>query len=205
MSLDPTNWGNTNGYATLSVSSSGALAVSGALPGGATFSQSARVSTNGVWPFYAIPSGYKTNGMLLGWETNQAGGFSGQLYWYKPPYVEPYFADKIYTNVISTATNYVPPAAGQYTIIFQGGTIVVPVTNTLTVSRAGGQFSPGQTEDKLAISLSTAGVLTGHFFDTNGNSTLQFKGAFFGQSLGGSGYILENNGQTGYFELRQAQ
>jgi cyclophilin family peptidyl-prolyl cis-trans isomerase len=202
LSLDPANWPNTNGYASLSVSAGGSLALSGALPDGAAFSQSAKVSTNGVWPLYAIPSGYKTNGMFLGWETNLASGYSsGPLYWSKASNVGTYYTSGVDVNVNSTGTNYISPAAGNYSIVFQGGTITVPVTNQLTVARAGAQFKPASSNDKLAISLSAAGVLTGHFVNPNGNKTLQFKGAFLGQSQGGSGFILDGGTQTGQFLL----
>jgi len=202
LSLDPINGPNTNGYAALSIGSGGTIALSGALPDGATFSQSARVSKHGVWPFYVVPAGYKTNGMLMGWETNLASGYcSGQLYWCKAPGVGTYYTTGVNTDMNSTGTNYNHPAAGNYTIVFQGGTLSVPVTNQLSVAGTGGQFKPVNPNDKLTISLSSAGVLTGHFLNPNDNKTLQFKGAFFGQSQGGSGFILEGGSQTGYFSL----
>jgi cyclophilin family peptidyl-prolyl cis-trans isomerase len=199
---DQTNRPETNGYASLSIGSSGVFSLSGALPDGAPFSQSATVSTNGVWPLYVIPTGYKTSGMLIGWETNQKSGVSsGQLHWYKAPNIGDYYTSGIDTNVNSTGTNYIPPAAGNYSIVFQGGTIGLPVTNALTVAHAGGQFKPVNPADKLTISLSASGMLTGHFVDPNDNETLQFKGAFFGQSQGGGGFILDSGGQPGYFLL----
>jgi hypothetical protein len=202
VSLEPTNWPNTNGYAALSIDSGGSVALSGMLPDGASFSQSARVSKSGVWPLYVIPAGYKTKGMLMGWETNQASGsIDGQLYWYKGPDLGAYFTDGVNTNVSSTGTNYLPPAAGNYSIVFQGGTISAPVTNALTVVENGGQFKPVNPTNKLAVSLSANGVLTGHFVNAGETTPLRFKGAFFGQSQGGSGFILEGGGRTGYFSL----
>jgi len=209
LSLDPTNWPNTNGYASLSVGSGGVLTLSGALPDGASFSESARVSTNGVWPLYVIPTGYKTNGMLMGWmgwETNLASGSSsGQLYWHKDANIGTYYTNGVNTNVNSTGTNYVGPATNNYSIVFQGGTMGAPVTNDLKVTRAGGQFvvSKPAPADKLAISLSASGVLTGHFVSANADKPLQFYGAYFGpsQDKHGSGFILDGGGQTGYFLL----
>jgi len=207
LSLDPTNWPNTNGYASLSVGSGGILTLSGALPDGASFSESARVSKDGVWPLYVIPTGYKTNGMLMGWmgwETNLApGSSSGQLYWYKAANIGTYYTNGVNTNVNSTGTNYVAPAADSYSIVFQAGTNNLLGSNNLSVARTGGQFAVSKPApaDKLAISLSASGVLTGHFVSTNADKPLQFKGAFFGQSQGGSGFILEDDGQTGYFLL----
>ena len=205
-SLDPTNWPITNGYASLSVSGGGVLALSGALPDGASFSQSAGLAKDGSWPLYVIPAGYKTNGMLMGLETRQtngSGSYTGQLNWYKGNGVGTYYTNGINTNVNSTGTNYVPPATGNYSIVFYERTNSVLASNELTMAHTNGQFNPGSTTDKLAISLSPNGILTGHFVGTNGGKPLQFKGAFFGPSEdeSGSGFILDGDGQTGYFLL----
>jgi hypothetical protein len=202
-----TNNPETNGYASLTVGAGGVLTLSGALPDGASFSQSARVSTNGVWPLYVTPTGYGVQGMLMGWEnwqTNSAqGDWTGRLYWYKNANVGTYYTGGVNTNMTSTGTNYVAPLAGNYSIAFQGGTVSVPITNNLSVARNGGQFRPVDATDKLAISISGSGVLTGHFVNPADNTTLQFKGAFFGQSNGGSGFILEGSGKTGGFVIKQ--
>ena len=95
--LNPTNWPN-NGYASLSVGGGGALALSGALPDGASFSQSARVSKDGTWPLYVVPAGYKPGGMLMGWETwqtNGLGSYTGQLHWYKAPDIGTYYTSGV--------------------------------------------------------------------------------------------------------------
>lgn len=202
LNLTPENWGNTNGYATVSASAGGTLAVSGALPDGATFSQSTGVGTNGVWPLYAMPTGYKTNGILMGWETNEASGYSsGRLYWFKTNNVGNYYTSGVNVEVNSAGTNYIAPATGNYSIVFQGGTLTNAITNELTVARDGAPFKVVTASDKLALSISPNGVLTGHFVNPADNKTLQFKGAFFGQTQGGSGFFLDSGGKTGYFSL----
>ncbi|MGD0813177.1 MAG: peptidylprolyl isomerase [Verrucomicrobiota bacterium] len=213
LSLQPagqTNGPGTNGYAALSVSSGGAIALSGALPDNATFSQSARVSKEGIWPLYVVPAGYKTNGLLIGWETNNASGScSGQLYWYKAPNIGGYYSGGVgvVSNMLvsSGGTNYVHPTNGsQYSIIFGGGTILPPLTNNLGVNEKGQLFVEGSPSDNLKISLSANGVITGSLLNTNDNQTLRFKGAFIGASQGGSGFIPDAGGQTGWFELEPA-
>jgi hypothetical protein len=205
LSLDPTSWPNT-GYASLSVGGGGSLTLSGALPDGASFSQSARVSKDGYWPLYVVPTGYKTGGMLIGWEswqTNGLGSYAGQLSWYKAPNIGTYYTNGIYTNVNSTGTNYHPPEVTNYSIVFQAGTNNMLGSNDLSMTQTNAQFKPGSTTDtdKLAISLSKNGVLTGHFVTNNDSKPLQFKGAFFDGLQTNSGFILDGDGQTGYFLL----
>jgi cyclophilin family peptidyl-prolyl cis-trans isomerase len=209
LSLQPgnqTNGSNTNGYASIAVARNGAMALSGALPDDATFSQSTRVSTNGVWPLYAIPIGYKTNGMLMGWETNQpSGGSSGRLYWYKAANIGAYDNSGVNTNINSPGTNFLRPASGSlYSIVLGGGTIVPPLTNILKVNNAGQFVVAGGPADKLRMSLSANGVITGYVLNTNDNKTLRFSGAFMSPSQGGSGFIPDAGGQTGCFVLKPA-
>jgi hypothetical protein len=202
-----TNVPNTNGYVSVAIAKDGAVALSGALPDDTTFSQSARVSKEGIWPLYAVPAGDKNKGMLIGWETNSASGScSGQLYWYKAPNIGAYYTGGIgvVSNMMlnSTGTNYSRPVAGsQYLIVFEGGTIVPPLTNTLMVSDAGQFVVSGSPADQLKISLSANGVITGSILNVNDNRTLRFKGAFISSSQGGSGFIPDAGGQTGCFEL----
>jgi hypothetical protein len=202
--LNPLNWPNTNGYAALNAGAGGAMLVSGGLPDGANFSESVGVSKDGVWPLYAVPSGDRTNGMLIGWETNHAdGSCNGQVFWYKGAGLSKFHETQISANTITTGTNYTAPAAGSYSIVFQGGTLAAPLTNFLTVVRQGGPFKAEPSTNKMAISITANGVLTGHVTNPADKKVLQFKGAFFGQAQGGSGYILDPAGETGYFTLTQ--
>jgi hypothetical protein len=205
--VSQTNGVGTNGYAALVVAKGGTMALSGALPDNTTFSQSARVSKDGIWPLYAIPAGDRNNGMLLGWETFSNLSCGGQLHWYKAPGIGAYYTGGVgvSSNMLLTSmgTNYIPPAEGNYSIIFQAGTNSVLASNDLSVTRSNGQFvvpKPAPA-DKLAISLSANGVINGHFVPDSGGNPLQFKGAFFGQSQTNSGFILDGDGQTGYFLL----
>jgi cyclophilin family peptidyl-prolyl cis-trans isomerase len=207
---NPTNGLNTNGYVSLAAAKNGVLALSGALPDNTTFSQSARVSKEGAWPLYGVPAGDNNKGMLLGWEFfSNSGNCNGQLYWYKAPHVGAYYTEGVgvVSNLLltSTGTNYSQPVAGgQYSIIFEGGTIVPPLTNTLTVNDAGQFIVSGGATDKLKISLSARGVISGSILNTNDNKTLHFKGAFTSPAQGGSGFIPEPDGLTGCFALKLA-
>jgi cyclophilin family peptidyl-prolyl cis-trans isomerase len=205
LSLNPggqTNWPATNGYATVSVASSGAVSVGGALPDGATFSGGATIFTNGVWPLYAVPSGYKTNGLLLGWVTNQAGQSDGRLYWEKRAHVGAYDTNAVYnTNVVAAGTNFLrPSSAVAYSIVFGGGSLTNSLTNSLSVNAAGQFVVPKPApSDHLSISLSSTGLVTGHFLNPVTRKTQQFEGAFMDTAEGGWGFFLDVNSEIGYF------
>ena len=195
---------------SIAIAKTGTLALSGVLPDNTTFSQSARVSKDGVWPLYAVPAGDRNNGLLLGWETfTNSTSCAGQLFWYKAQYVGAYYTGGIgvlsNTLLNATGTNFSRPATGsQYSIIFQGGSLVTPLTNTLSASEAGQFVVSGGPSDKLKISLSASGVITGSVLNAKDGTTLRFKGAFIGPSQGGSGFIPDAGGKTGSFQLAPA-
>ena len=189
-----------DGFATLAVSGGGGLQLAGTLGDNSSISESVGVSKAGVWPVFA--SLYHGFGMLIGWETNlPSGAVQGSLYWIKPPASGGYYSNGLVISANSTGTNYVPPVAGtSYQIVFSGGSFTSAVTNALTV-KAGQFVQNGGTGEKAKISLSRAGVLTGTIADPVTGKPLSFKGAFQSPAQNGSGFILDNNGQTGSFEI----
>ena len=197
----PTN----DGYATLSIAKTGGLTLAGTLSDNSIFSEGVGVSRDGVWPVYAML--YGRHGMLIGWETNVIGangaaGSTGTLYWLKAPTRDTYFTNGFTITSDSVGTNYVAPVAGtQYTVEFSGGTLNPPLMNTLTVSAAG-QFVPAAgAADKLKITLSTAGAITGTIFNPATGKTLSIRGAFTSPALGGAGFVLDTDGQSEPFQI----
>jgi len=197
----PTN----DGFATISVGNTGGLAVSGTLADNSPFSEGVGVSKDGVWPVFA--SLYNGHGMLIGWETNVIGpsgipGSTGTLYWVKAPAKEGYFTTGFNIEAASTGTNYVAPVPGtKYQVVFAGGSVNPALNNMLTVSQSG-QFVPGSgAPDKLVITLSAAGAITGTIYNPADNKTLPIRGAFSSPSVGGSGFILDPDGQTDPFQI----
>jgi hypothetical protein len=197
----PTN----DGYATVSVGSTGGLTLGGTLADNTPFSEAVGVSKDGVWPVFATL--YGGHGMLIGWETNVIGangsaGSTGTLYWVKAPTRDTYFTSGFSIEAASTGANYVPPVAGtQYQVVFGGGSVNPALNNLLNVSPSG-QFAPvAGAPDKLVISLSAAGVITGTIYNPADNKTLPIRGAFSSPSLGGSGFVLDTNGQTDPFQI----
>jgi cyclophilin family peptidyl-prolyl cis-trans isomerase len=203
-----TNGPTTNGYASVVLARNGVVAVSGALPDNTTFSRSTRISKDGWFPICAVPAGDRNKGMLIGWGIiSNSGSCSGQLDWYKAPDIGIYYASGVggASNLLVTlvGTNYSRPAIGeQYSIIFQGGTILTPLTNSLVVDNARQFTASDAPPDKLTILLSANGIITGSVVNPNDKTTLRFKGAFISPSEGGSGFIPEPGGQTGCFALK---
>jgi cyclophilin family peptidyl-prolyl cis-trans isomerase len=197
----PTN----DGFGTVTIGSTGTVALAGTLADNTTFSEGVGISKEGIWPvFYPL---YSKHGMLIGWETNVIGangaaGSTGTVYWIKAPTKDTYYTSGLNIEAASTATNYVAPVPGtQYQVVFSGGSLSPGLDNVLTVSKTG-QFvpAPGAT-DKLSIFLSTAGAITGTIYNPADQKTLPIRGAFSSPSLGGSGFVLDPDGQSDPFQI----
>ncbi|HEX3717732.1 MAG TPA: peptidylprolyl isomerase [Verrucomicrobiae bacterium] len=201
----PTN----DGYATLSVSKTGTMTIGGTLADNSTFSRTTGVSKDGIWPIYAPL--YGGGGMILGWETNVIGttpgsaGSVGTLVWIKPKIKGTYYTNALGILASSTGTNYITPVNGsQYQVVFEGGTINPSLDNILTVKA--GQFVPAAgAPDKLKISLSAAGVITGTIYNPADKKTLPIRGSFINPSVGGSGFVLDTDGGADQFQILLAQ
>ncbi len=175
-----------DGFAAISLQTSGALALAGALPDSTAISQSAKMSKDGIWPVYLVPSSYKGKGMVIGWQTNTASGScDGQLYWFKP-------ASILASNLTSSGAVFAPPVAGsQYQMLLAGGT-----SNALAVSPTH-QFVAHA--PIVSISLLPTGLLSGLIDIDHDNRP--FKGAFISPSLGGAGFFVDTNSQTFGFQI----
>ncbi|HEX4120741.1 MAG TPA: hypothetical protein VH619_09015, partial [Verrucomicrobiae bacterium] len=201
-----TGSGPTNdGYATLSIAPGGTLTLGGTLADNSTFSRTTGVSKNGIWPVYAPL--YSGGGMLIGWETNVIGsatntaGSTGVLYWLKSKNTGTYFAKAFTLVSSSTGTNYVaPPNGSQYNVVFSGGTVTTPLTNLLTV-KLGKLVPAASAPDRLTITLGAAGGITGTIYNPAHKVTLSIRGSFNNPSIGGSGFILDTDGQSDPFYI----
>jgi len=174
------------GYEAVSLATSGALSLSGALPDNTAISQSAKISKDGIWPVYIVLSGDKEKGMIVGWQTNTlTGACDGQLYWCQP-------GGGVASNLISTGALFEAPVAGtHYQMILAGG-----ASNSLAVS-ASRQFLAQS--NVVSISLASTGVLSGYI--NVSDEKLPFKGAFIDPTNGGAGFIIDKSGQTQGFQI----
>jgi cyclophilin family peptidyl-prolyl cis-trans isomerase len=183
---DASNGPAATGYAAVSLAANGALALAGALPDNTAIAQSAKMSQDGIWPVYVVPSSYKGKGMVMGWQTNTpSGACEGQLFWCKP-------GARFASNLTSSGAAFAAPLAGtQYQMALPGGT-----TNALPVSSAR-QFVAQS--NIVSISLLSTGVLSG-YVEVN-KTKLAFKGAFIDPTNGGAGFLIEAGGQTEGFQI----
>jgi hypothetical protein len=165
-------------------------------------------STNAIWPFYA--SLYGGKGIAIGWETNtSATNFEGAVAWSKPAKASAYDTNAFLVLTNSFSSAWLLPAAGtHYQIVFGGASLTNALTNTLSVS-ARGQFindSGLPNTNKLTLTLTTngptTGALSGSFSYPTGRIVHSVYGAFISPSLGGSGYFLDTNSQTGFFQMQ---
>jgi cyclophilin family peptidyl-prolyl cis-trans isomerase len=178
-----------SGYAAVSLAAGGAITLSGALPDNTAISQSAKMSKDGIWPVYIVPSSYKGKGMVIGWQTNDlsssTGACEGQLFWYKP-------GAGVVSNLTTTGGAFAAPLADtQYQMLLAGG-----AAYSLTVGKTR-QFVAQS--NIVAISLQSSGVLSG-YIDLSGGK-FPFKGAFISPSGGGAGFIIDTDGQKEGFQL----
>jgi cyclophilin family peptidyl-prolyl cis-trans isomerase len=205
LTLQPTNGSagspTSPGYAAVTVEKSGTVVLGGVLPDNTGISKSVGMSKEGLWPLFIAPAGYKGRGLIIGWQTNLSS--LGQLAWIKPAAGGTYYPRGFTTRLDVTGAGHVPPEAGtNYEIVFGGGSLGTnaAVTDLLTVNNSK-QFVPEGATNKLEISLLPGGALTGHFLNEVDGRTLSFKGAFTSPSQGGSGFTLDTNGESGYFNL----
>lgn len=160
-------------------------------------------STNAIWPFYA--SLYNGKGIAIGWETNTSPtNFAGAVAWSKPAKTGSYYTNAFLFVTNSSSYGYVPPVPGtQYQIAFGGASFTTGLINKFTVA-ANGTFTAnsGQTNQLKLTFTPKTGVLSGSFVYPTVKVTHNFYGGFISPALGGSGYFLDTNSQTGFFQIQ---
>jgi cyclophilin family peptidyl-prolyl cis-trans isomerase len=198
-----------DGSGSLTVGTNGAVSLIGRLADNTSISQHTYVSTNfnganGIWPLYA--SLYSGKGIILGWQTWQPGAaptnFAGWAAWSKPARASAYVTNAFVFLTNAWSAGYVPPTPGaRYQIAFGGASLANGLTNTLTFTNGLFTVDRGQTNNLGLTSSLATGVLDGSFTFPSAKNTHLFYGAFVSPALGGSGYFLDTNSQTGWFVI----
>jgi hypothetical protein len=200
----PTPYGS--GFATIKVNTSGSVACSVSLADGTKFSQSARLSQAGNWPFYA--SLYRGRGQIIGWLNFSASGqpeLSGQTTWTKGAGSGGAYADGFDVAVSVTGSSYQPPSRGipmlgfsQGYASFTGGNPSQDFVNAVALG-ANNKIT-NLSSNKLTLTLTpTSGLFRGTVKPAGGRA-FPFNGVVLQSEDAGSGYYLLGS-QSGRVDL----
>jgi uncharacterized repeat protein (TIGR02543 family) len=183
----PTASPGGDGYA-LVTDTTGTAKIAGELADGTAFSQTTPVSQDGYVPIYA--SLYKNAGLLLGWINLQIPGTNSVgLTWIHPPLASGTYQAG-FTNVLLTNQVYV-----------SGWTNPPPASlASLTQLSVLGTFSNAGTNTPIAVTVSTAGKITG----SSVSGTINAKSGLLTVTIGsgsskvtGYGAVLLNSNYAG--------
>jgi hypothetical protein len=192
-----------DGYATISMGSSGRASVAGKLPDGSPINQTVPVSQDGYAPCYV--SLYSGKGSLYSWlhfDTNAPASVSGIVSWIKPsPSSIPYSNG---FNFVTTANGsvYHQPASGQQVIdltdavaAFEGSDVDgVPFANSVFLTPANTLTNESPSTNALTFSLTKSnGVFTGTVRVPGTSKTLSYQGVFLQNSNAAYGYFKGTN------------
>jgi hypothetical protein len=182
------------GFGTVSVDSSGNVKWSAVLPDGTKISESTTLSKTGAWPLYAVP--YKKGGVTVGWMqfgSQSSDGFDGVSAWTKPTGSSaPYSSGLTNTVTISGSLYKAPPAAfrafGNSKVVFNGGGLSLPVTNSVIW----GIDNKFKSDSSLKFSLtSSSGLFKGTLTTGPGKGhSVSFQGVLFEKNNVGLGFFL---------------
>jgi hypothetical protein len=207
------------GYATMTVTPSGKIAMAGKLADGESFSVSGTTeSVTGTTQFVmdkslSYPSVTTTHakGLLEGAisfvTVTGSSDLSGTLEWMKPEQKRGVYPAAIDTNLDVIGSLYTPPGRGESVLPgFTDGTLVLSDTGTLSLSgtplekavmltskNALVVTDPGMDKTKATITAST-GVFKGSFFYPGQTKRTDFDGVLFQDQTIGGGFFVGPNG-----------
>lgn len=181
--------------ATLSVSSSGAISISGIAADNSKMTQKANLLTTGQVPFF-VPL-YSGHGSMLGWLTVSNGVISGTVDWLKPSNAGGLYPAG-FTNVTeATGSSYVF-TKGVPVLNFSTGILEVSngnLSNTFIEGIAldsNSKVTSTNASVKMTITT-TSGLFKGTVADPVSGRTLSFNGVVLQQQNLGGGFFLGTN------------
>jgi hypothetical protein len=190
-----------DGFGTITLTTAGLVQFSGMMADGTPVTQSAGVSPDGQWPFYA--NLYSGKGSVLGWGTFTNCGISsikGDVSWIKMPVAGKFYPNGFNTGVQILGSHYAQPPRGVRVLnvttgeaVFTGGGLTAPLTNgvflttnnTVTVTSVTNKLA-------LAFTLST-GKATGSFTHPVTKLSSKINGVMLPEDNTMSGFFLSTN------------
>jgi hypothetical protein len=189
-----------SGFGSVRVDASGRARFVGTLADGTKVSQSAPLSKQGKWPFYA--SLYSGNGLVLSWFsfTNQASSdFDGLMSWIKLPNAKArYYFNGLTNDCAVVGSAYHAPVGVNVLNLtsaklrFCGGNLVCDFTNSVTVGPNSKVTDSDDGNLAMSFSLST-GIFRGNAADPSTGKSLPFGGAVLQKLDAGYGFLLGTN------------
>lgn len=208
-----------NGYAALTVKTSGAAVIAGRMGDGTPFSRGGTVTENGSLAVYFVPTGEKAGSGVTGLLTFRATDVSdldGALNWVKAPHNgDAYYPAGFTTSLASVGSRYTAPHAGSglqpLAVDNSGATaglgdgnlpqpLDVPVK--LGADNTGSMITPGSPNLTFHINPAS-GMISGKFKLPDGSAARGIGGVVLQKQDAAYGYFRGLD-QSGYFALSTA-
>jgi hypothetical protein len=201
------------GSATLTVLSSGSVAIKATLADGSAAAQKGALARNGQLPVYV--NLYRGKGSIFGWLTftnTATNDIPGLLLWTrKDGIIGNYYPSGFTNEVLALASRYRPPVSGtaalsfsNSVVILEGGNLTVPATNDVFLSSLNKITVTSTNSSKLGLALTTSsGLLGGSFLHPQTLKKSSIKGVVLQkQNLGGGGFLGTNQSGAVFFGLK---
>ena len=179
-------------FASLTVSSSGAISAKGVLADNSKVTQKANLLTTGQWPFY-VPL-YSGHGAMLGWLTFSNHVIGGTVYWFKPANSGGLYPAG-FTNVTEAAGSSYVFTKGVPVLNFSTGILQVSngnLSNTFIEGIAldsASKVTSTNASLKMTITTST-GLFKGTVADPVSGRSVSFNGVVLQQQNTGGGFFI---------------
>lgn len=197
------------GIGSITVSTGGALQLSGVFADGSSLSHSATVSKDGLWPFYAPM--YGNGGYVAGPQNFGSNEINGVLDWIKPANLnDAYFPNRFETRLALYGSWYQAPAVGE-TVVKPGPRTVTLQDPSLQLTKSVALNPPSKftilnpDTDRLSLSLTlSTGRISGKFLSSpTAKSWTTLRAVILQGQDEACGFFLENH-QSGDFEMTTA-
>lgn len=208
------------GWANVQVSSTGWVALKGQLADGSRFTETVPISKYGTWPLYDTPNGVYS--LLGGWVTmtnvsvafetgSMLSDVNADLLWYRPALPTSHvFPAGFTTELTLVGSSYTIPAPGTTIlpvtdntcntfVVFGGGSLTAPVTNTVTLTMTDRIINCSGGVLSLSVNPSR-GAFTGSYVLPGTTKPVGISGLFLQNGSVGGGSFFEGN-TTGYITI----
>jgi hypothetical protein len=175
------------GYGTMTVSTKGAISISGKLGDGTAFSAKSQLNADGkTWTLFELLYGKKSPGSIAGTMTFASGTNSdctGMITWLKPPQASGSYYPKgfsITANLMAATYSASTPASSLVNFALGGGDLAEPaVSGTLTFIPATNKVTVSGTNDVALTLTPSTGAFSGHFLYPGTDKKTLFDGVIY--------------------------